>query len=205
MNCKDFEKLPSDPEICHLLAGLESLRAQFLSVQVESVAEDTQGRLADVLEKPFQDFELADFCKAHTMVFQESEAGEIRTLPALFSHNPELIIRFELPARIRPRLNELMDCVRDGQKRRVPLPLIAALFFAEFCDIHPFSNGNGRTARLLAGVFLAQQDYPPFVVPEQTMPEYLTGLADYSIERTVGPFSKFFIRRLSATLVELTN
>lgn len=47
--------------------------------------------------------------------------------------------------------------VKYAQKERVPPPVIAALLHYQFVTIHPFYDGNGRTARLLA-TFILQRD-----------------------------------------------
>jgi len=47
--------------------------------------------------------------------------------------------------------------VKHAQKEGIPPPVIAALLHYQFVTIHPFYDGNGRTARLLA-TFILQRD-----------------------------------------------
>jgi Fic family protein len=47
--------------------------------------------------------------------------------------------------------------VRSAQKEQIPAPLIAALLHYQFVTIHPYYDGNGRTARLLS-TFILQRD-----------------------------------------------
>jgi Fic family protein len=55
-------------------------------------------------------------------------------------------------------LMEGMVCwAKQAQKEGVPPPIIAALLHYQFVTIHPFYDGNGRTARLLA-TFILQRD-----------------------------------------------
>jgi Fic family protein len=51
----------------------------------------------------------------------------------------------------------LVDWVRRAEKDALPSPLIAGLAHYQFVAIHPYYDGNGRTARLLA-TFLLQRD-----------------------------------------------
>ncbi len=57
-----------------------------------------------------------------------------------------------------PRLmSEMVKWIRFAEKENVPVPIIAALLHYQFVTIHPYYDGNGRTARLLA-TFLLQRD-----------------------------------------------
>jgi len=49
--------------------------------------------------------------------------------------------------------------VKNDQKEGVPPPVIAALLHYQFVTIHPFYDGNGRTARLLATFILQRDEY----------------------------------------------
>ena len=52
---------------------------------------------------------------------------------------------------------EMIRWVHQAQKSNVPIPIIAALAHYQFVTIHPYYDGNGRTARLLA-TFILQRD-----------------------------------------------
>ncbi len=52
---------------------------------------------------------------------------------------------------------EMVRWVHQAQKEHVPMAIIAALAHYQFVTIHPFYDGNGRTARLLA-TFILQRD-----------------------------------------------
>jgi Fic family protein len=47
--------------------------------------------------------------------------------------------------------------VTKAQKEHLPVPIIAAMVHYQFVTIHPYYDGNGRTARLLA-TFILQRD-----------------------------------------------
>ena len=46
----------------------------------------------------------------------------------------------------------------------IPVPELAAYVHYKFVCIHPFIDGNGRTARLLMNLVLMQHGYPPAVI-----------------------------------------
>jgi Fic family protein len=49
--------------------------------------------------------------------------------------------------------------VRKAEKEGIPAPIIAALVHYQFVTIHPYYDGNGRTARLLATFVLQKSGY----------------------------------------------
>ena len=69
------------------------------------------------------------------------------------------------PSKIQKRLTELLDIISEkihecnNDKHAVA---IAAEFYTEFLHIHPFSNGNGRTARILTNYLLKKFFVLPF-------------------------------------------
>ena len=56
-----------------------------------------------------------------------------------------------------------------------------------FVRIHPFYDGNGRLARLLANLPVLFAGFPPVVVPAEARTEYISALWDY--QQSVGPIS----------------
>lgn len=42
----------------------------------------------------------------------------------------------------------------------------AALAHYKLVHIHPFTDGNGRTSRLLMNMILMQAGYPPIIIPK---------------------------------------
>lgn len=52
----------------------------------------------------------------------------------------------------------------------------AAIIHIDFVGIHPFIDGNGRTARLLLNFELMKNGYPPIVIQKENRSEYYTAL-----------------------------
>lgn len=52
----------------------------------------------------------------------------------------------------------------------------ASIIHVEFVGIHPFIDGNGRTARLLLNFELMKSGYPPIVIQKENRSEYYTAL-----------------------------
>ncbi|MBL0700638.1 MAG: Fic family protein [Desulfosarcina sp.] len=50
-----------------------------------------------------------------------------------------------------------------------------------FVRIHPFWDGNGRMARLIANIPVIMAGYPPIVVPRERRQEYIESLSEYHL------------------------
>jgi Fic family protein len=53
----------------------------------------------------------------------------------------------------------LVDWVKGAEKEGLPAPLVAAIVHYQFVTVHPYYDGNGRTARLLATFILHRGGY----------------------------------------------
>ncbi len=56
-------------------------------------------------------------------------------------------------------MKELVEWINVSVKRALPIPFIAGLAHYQFATIHPYYDGNGRTARLLATLVLHKYGY----------------------------------------------
>jgi Fic family protein len=75
----------------------------------------------------------------------------------------------------------------------------AAFLHIEFVKIHPFVDGNGRTARLLLNFELMKNGYPPVIIEKEDRAEYYAAL---DLAHTTGDPSPFIA--LLATILEKT-
>jgi Fic family protein len=96
-----------------------------------------------------------------------------------------------------PELMEDFGCVLES----CPTTPEAA-FDAHFrlTAIHPFSDGNGRTARLLMNLLLIRGGYPPVAVRPEDRKTYLEALEHGSLTDDQRPFQTFMHERLDGTL-----
>ena len=103
--------------------------------------------------------------------------GEYRALevhPAKTDFNP-----YTEPFDIRPEMDNLIEWSRKAQKEMHPVKYAADLHY-KFVTIHPFRDGNGRTARLLMSLALTENGYPVVnIMPDkESREEYIETLLD---------------------------
>lgn len=68
--------------------------------------------------------------------------------------------------------------------------------------IHPFSDGNGRTARLLMNLLLLRAGYPPVAVRPEDRNAYIASLEHAHTTSDLAPFQRLLTGRLRDTLVD---
>jgi len=74
-------------------------------------------------------------------------------------------------------MTELVDWYNAAEQEGKLTPVeLAALFHYRYIRIHPFEDGNGRIARLMANYILARHGWPMIVIRNRKKPEYLEAL-----------------------------
>ena len=132
----------------------------------------------DFLEELVQDNnELSeiDIKNIHSIVLKgidNENAGRYRTENVIISgasHIPPDAI-------IVPESMEKLIYRYDEWKEKYHPIIVAALLHAEFVKIHPFIDGNGRTARLLMNFEVMKNGYPPIIIKNEERHKYYDAL-----------------------------
>jgi Fic family protein len=111
----------------------------------------------------------------HKLIIGEDESlspGDYRNIGVIITGSelrpPE---PFEVPIRMR----ELFDWINENKDQN---PIItAAVAHHELVKIHPFKDGNGRTARLLLNLILLKAGFPICNIRRTERPEYYNALS----------------------------
>lgn len=84
----------------------------------------------------------------------------------------------------------------------------AAYLHAELVRIHPFTDGNGRTCRLVMNMSLLEDDWPPINIKNKNRKDYISALEEFGVnkQRVLSPFYDFLRLVLERQIDEfLTN
>lgn len=93
-------------------------------------------------------------------------AYEGKSKPTAYRDGQNIIRSGRLIVYIPPKASEVPQMMDDltvwidqSIAEKIPIPIIAALAHYQFATIHPYFDGNGRTARLLATLILHKYGY----------------------------------------------
>ncbi|KXG08349.1 Adenosine monophosphate-protein transferase and cysteine protease IbpA [Anoxybacillus sp. P3H1B] len=92
---------------------------------------------------------------------------------------------------VQEEMNHLFSWYEQNKTALHPVPLAAKLHF-RLVYIHPFADGNGRTARLMMNFILMHHGYPPAIIkasPEHRL-KYYESLEKASVEGELEPFTE---------------
>ncbi len=155
---------------------------------------------------PFDINELKLFHKIMTKYLVD-ESGEFRKgEEGVF--NGDKCVFMAPPARVVPELMENLFDWLSGSKDELHPLIIAAVFHYEFVFIHPFSDGNGRMARLWHSAFLAKWnpifEYIPIESQiEKFQDEYYNAIAKCRVDGNSNTFILFILEQIDKILDEI--
>jgi len=155
-----------------------------LSYLYELIEHDSQQTVSEILVRTI-----------HQLVVRETEqqtAGMYRTGNVIITGSdhipPDISV---LPGLMR----DLIRWIRLNQKKLHPVEL-AAIVHHKLVFIHPFFDGNGRTARVIMNLILLQHGYPLVIVLKNDRKKYYQTLS----KADIGDYSSFV--RFTAQAVE---
>ncbi|MFN7769616.1 MAG: Fic family protein [Planctomycetaceae bacterium] len=124
---------------------------------------------------------------------------EGRRLAGEFRRNPVAIRGSDhRPPKTRAEIMDQMEHWEAWSQSRADAPAIlrAVVLHAWLTHIHPFGDGNGRTARAISTLELLRGGSPPVIIKKvKHRNQYLDSLAASDAGGDLGPFLEFLLRR----------
>ena len=101
------------------------------------------------------------------------------------------------PEDVHNKISELLEELQSTEDNNVLV--MAAYFHAEFENIHPFADGNGRTGRLAMNYFLVLHNHPPVIIHEEDRRAYYDALEAWDVEQNLSPLCDFLKQQTEKT------
>jgi Fic family protein len=143
----------------------------------------------DLLEKP--EVTETDLLALHRLVvegIEDTEPGQYRSKQVIItgtSYVPPQAA--DVPGQIKAFIEEQLP---QWQEHEHSIH-VAALAHLELVTIHPFVDGNGRTARLLMNLLLMKAGYPITLIPPILRTDYMACLRSFQESQDKTPFLNF--------------
>lgn len=138
----------------------------------------------------------------HKLFYQNIDnenAGKWRKEPIFVSGSDYV---FPLPEEIEDKMTELKEWIKNERDKFHPVEF-AALLHLKFVTIHPFIDGNGRTARLLTNLALIQKGYLPVIIPPIYRLDYNAFIRMYQNKNDASKFVDFIFEQEAETQKEM--
>ena len=157
----------------------------------------------------YNPYEISELKRAHNILtnLTVEESGEFRKgEEGVF--DGEKCIFMAPPAKNVPNLmNDLFNWLNDN-KDKINSLILSSIFHYEFVFIHPFSDGNGRTARLWQNVILSNYkeifEYLPIESSiKKYQDEYYEAIDFCNKEGNSNKFIEFMLRMIDETLEDV--
>jgi len=111
--------------------------------------------------------------------------GDFKVVPngtyLLYDDNSSLYHAYSLPFDVPKLMVGLVEYIESCKPRSIDEAItMYATAHLIFGQIHPFWDGNGRIARLIANLILLKAGFAPLVIPATRRLDYITILSKYS-------------------------
>lgn len=132
------------------------------------------GYVQTLVGKKRKDITEKDVLEIHKLILNKIEAesaGRYRTVHARLAGSDVVLPN---PVKVPELMQEFMNWLTGDNPDHIVK--IAADAHYKLVSIHPFSDGNGRTSRLLMNLLLMQEGFPPTIVKKEDRLVYINSL-----------------------------
>lgn len=155
--------------------------------------KDAIDYIEEVASLQTSELTIRDIKNIHNLVLKginTKEAGVYRSKPVGVMKSDGVIHHFTDPLMIDEQMQEFIVWL-NGSSDIEPIKL-AALTHLKFVTIHPFIDGNGRTARLLMNLILLQNGYPHAIVKVSSRVKYIQAIEKAQATTEIDDTEEFY-------------
>jgi len=145
-----------------------------------------------------------DILEIHRLILHgidDDNAGRYRRVPVRISGSMVVLPNY---VKVPELMADLVITLFQNFKKYHPVEL-ALLAHYELVTIHPFSDGNGRTARLLMNLILMQNGYPPAIISKRDRDRYITSLEKAQLGGSREDFDKLIVKAVDKSFTIYLN
>ncbi|MBE9580084.1 MAG: Fic family protein [Proteobacteria bacterium] len=103
----------------------------------------------------------------------------------IVSGNTQIIFEYappkDVPELMQNWLSLFQKTCRENAANKENALAAYVCLHVSFLRIHPFWDGNGRMARLIANIPVIRAGYPPIIIPKERRQEYIEALSEYHL------------------------
>jgi Fic family protein len=133
----------------------------------------------------------------HERILQKIDtqnAGRYRTIPVRIAGSTVVLPN---PLKVPHLMNQFTTWLNDPHDS--PLSLAADAHY-QLVSIHPFVDGNGRTARLLMNLILMKSGYPPAIIRKEDRRLYLKSLEKAQLGGSLADYYALIYKAIDRSL-----
>ena len=164
------------------------------------------------LIKEVNQYSIKDLKKVHGVMtyLTVDESGEFRKgNEGVFDENGNCIHVCPPPEQVDGLMKQLFNWIKNNNGIVHPL-ILSSVFHYEFVFIHPFKDGNGRTARLWQNVILSNWEEIFEYVPIESQikkyqEKYYSAIANCDHNSNSTEFIEFILKMIDETLEDLMD
>ena len=138
-----------------------------------------------------------DVLEIHKIILQgidDLNAGRYRTVAVRIAGSTVILPN---PMKVPELMEEFIIWLNGATKDIID---IAAEAHFKFVCIHPFVDGNGRTARLLMNLILMQAGFPPAIIRKEDRMQYITSIERAQMTKDTSAFKEIIYEAVSRSL-----
>ena len=138
------------------------------------------------------------------LVYVPLVKGAYKTLPNNPLRQDGSMHEYCPPEHVASEMDRLIELHGVHEKKGVPVELEAAWLHHAFTQIHPFQDGNGRIARLIASyVFIKGNYFPLTLISDQDRDAYIAALETADKQWNLQPLVRLFSQVQRRTFVRV--
>lgn len=157
-------------------------------------------RLRDMAREVNSPTDIKQLHELHGLILGDRPGGR------MFRREP---VRIKGSSHVPPKSwEEIMRQMEDWEQwskanQSLPAPIRAIVLHAWLVHIHPFVDGNGRTARAITNLELVRAGYPPIILRKKERERYIESLSESDIAGDLRSFYELIIDRIEGALTGL--